>query len=214
MKSFVGLSKGSTSLSNANSIQRVSESAKTIESNRPQLITQRKLQEVANRYKQPGATVQLRGGKAKLKHTSANWRGLPQNLQTHMMSVDGGQAPTGLHAYANGALPDGAILLKRVGGINSVHQIWWTTSAGGDTCKWSTMFPANLTEPMVTAILQKRLSQLGNTVDCSKLGLPYSGKIKIESAGATYFPSLGITPQSKDETITVGTRTYTVANHN
>jgi hypothetical protein len=183
--------------------------------NRPKAIVQRLLHDMVNNFQD---FIQLRGNKAAIKNI-VNWGGLPGGLQGHLMNarVDAQGRPTGLHAYQNGVLPANAILLERVGSINSVHQIWWTTAVAGNVCKWSTMFPANLTEGMVTTILQSAENAFGGwpkNVECANLGLPYGGAMSIDSVGATRFPSLGITPQSRRPNIQFGNVIYNVHNHN
>jgi hypothetical protein len=183
--------------------------------NRPESIVQRKLHEIVSNSQD---TIQLRGNKA-ARRNAVNWGGLPGGLQGHLLNAgtDANGRPTGLHAYTNGALPVGAILLDRVGSINSVHQIWWTIAGAGLVCKWSTMFPANLTEGMVTTILRTAEAMFGGwpkNVNCANLGLPYGGVMVIDTAGVTRFPSLGITPQSTRVQIPFGGANYNVHNHN
>lgn len=98
-------------------------------------------------------------------------------------------APSGLHAYTDGVLPDNVNVLLTVGNVNQVHILVWTAAGAGAKCKWSSMFPQYMPQGMVCwYILNQRDGPHYTTGDRSAVPPHAWMAIAIGQSGATSYP--------------------------
>lgn len=115
-------------------------------------------------------------------------------------SAEGGQpdhkAPTGLHAYTNGALPTGIVQVGIQGSATTVHQLSWRWNDSTQT-KGSTMFPNWMPpEHVRTLIALKYPDTCANAVEPSHLFptdartyIQHGHEVKLTQKGDTVYPT-------------------------
>ena len=127
---------------------------------------------------------------------------LKPNLDGHLFNArpaNGGEpdpdAPTGLHAYTNQALPDGIHQVGIRGSENSVHQLTWRWEDSTQT-KVSTMFPRWMPPQHVRTLIalrypDTRANNIGQNAiypDYTRTYILHGLEIQLAKSGDTVYP--------------------------